>query len=275
MITSSGLSDIGLLRNENQDTRAHGASGGWELFIVADGMGGEAGGRFASELAAATLIEALAFVDRPHMEAEFLESSIKEANRRIYSKGKAGDPEYKKMGTTIVTMLIDDTKVFVAHVGDSRAYLYRNGKLNQVTKDHSLVQQMVDGGIITREEAMYHPNSNIITRSLGSSSDVMVDILEMQALNADVFLLCTDGLSGLVLFDEIEQVLATDDTLEAKTELLVKKAKDAGGKDNITVQLVAYNYKPYGGTNNNNTTVKESGFLSGFLGKLFGNINRK
>ncbi|GEM_PF-1095162 len=236
-------SDQGLERQDNQDAMAWFGSKDnieGELFIVADGMGGEAGGRTAADMAISTIREF--FVkSRGESVSNVLKNSIEEANRRIYAKGTSGDPRYRKMGTTVAVLFIKNGNAYIAHDGDSRIYRCRKGSLERLTKDHSQVQQMVDAKLISAEDADEHPDANIITRSLGAKPTIGVDIrLSEKILPGDTFLLCSDGLCGLVKDPEIQAIFAQKKPAHETCDNLISAALNRGGHDNVTVQLIAF-----------------------------------
>ncbi|MBT3368026.1 MAG: serine/threonine-protein phosphatase, partial [Nitrospina sp.] len=162
------------------------------------------------------------------------------ANRRIHEKGTSGDLQYQKMGTTVVVLVVSHNQAYMAHVGDSRIYLYRNSKLKPMTKDHSRIQQMMDDGIISLAEAEDHPDANIIYRALGAKPEVDPEVRRepFSVLPDDLFLLCTDGLSGLVGDFEISQIFRRGGSAEVLCNNLVSAALNQGGYDNVTVQVV-------------------------------------
>jgi protein phosphatase len=221
------------------------------LFVVADGMGGHAAGEVASRLAVDTIKQWMAkylegadvaIIGQPmasrSQEANFLASSIRLANRMIYDAAQSR-PEYAGMGTTIVSVLTLGDHVVLAHVGDSRIYRVRGEEIAQLSRDHSLVQQQIDRGIISREEAQESQYRHLITRALGLKESTEVDVEEHPVLPGDTFLLCSDGLSDLV---EDEEMLATvvqhPDDLERACQALVDRANQKGGDDNVTVMLI-------------------------------------
>ena len=236
--------DVGRQRQDNQDNMSWLSLGGGELFIVADGMGGEAGGRMAADMAIAAIKESFEKGGLPVIQ--LLKTSIEEANRRIHATGSSGDLKYHKMGTTVVVLFIKDDKAYIAHIGDSRIYRYRMGRLERLTKDHSQVQQLVDMGLIKPEDAEDHPDANVITRSLGSKPVVEVDIRPEPEtiLPGDKFLLCTDGLSSLVSDREIQAILAQQHPVTPTCDLLIQTALNKGGHDNVTVQLISFDGQP-------------------------------
>jgi serine/threonine protein phosphatase PrpC len=201
------------------------------LFAVADGMGGARAGEVAARLAATALEEAERGGD--------VLGLITEANRRIWERSVT-DPETAGMGTTVTAALVDGTgdKVTIGHVGDSRAYLFRDGELEQLTSDHSLVAELVEGGVLTPEEAEHHPQRSAITRALGTEPTVEVDVFAIDAVAGDLFLICSDGLSSMVDDETVASVIgdAGGDPARA-AEALVAAANANGGQDNITVVL--------------------------------------
>ncbi|MBF0497840.1 MAG: serine/threonine-protein phosphatase [Deltaproteobacteria bacterium] len=240
-ITIAQATDVGVEREENQDYFAWHKMAWGQLFVVTDGMGGEAGGRKAAEMANEVIKERC--LDKKTSIPELLESAISEANSQIYDLGHSNDPRYHKMGTTVVVLaLTPDGLVHVAHVGDSRIYLFRDGALTRLTKDHSKVQEMVDHHILTSEQAEDHPDSNIITRVLGKDKTVQVEFRPqpIPIKTGDVFLLCTDGLCGYVKDPEIEAYLSIEKTLKS----LIEASWSKGGYDNVTVQLVRIDAAP-------------------------------
>jgi PPM family protein phosphatase len=205
------------------------------LFAIADGMGGAHAGALASRLAAGALRE------REHGDGdgvgaeEQVVSLIQEANRRVYERATA-DEQATGMGTTMTAAIVEADRVVIGHVGDSRAYLVRDGRIEQVTHDHSLVAELVRSGKISPEEADSHPQRSVITRALGPDPNVDVDTFLVPVQSGDLFLLCSDGLSSMVEDKTIGRILVEHrDDLQQATEALVQAANDAGGEDNITV----------------------------------------
>ena len=232
--------DMGLERKDNQDDMGWFSLPAGEVFIVADGMGGEAGGREAAEMTIATIKEC--FETGGGTVPDLLKSSIMQANRRINEKGTSGDPQYRKMGTTVVVLAVSHNQAYMAHVGDSRIYRYRDDSLKRMTKDHSRVQQMVDDGIMSPAEAEDHPDANIITRALGAKPEVEPEVGRepCPVKPGDLFLLCTDGLCGLVEDHEIAEILSAGGSVESFCDNLVSAALNKGGYDNVTAQVVRF-----------------------------------
>ncbi|MCE5199432.1 Stp1/IreP family PP2C-type Ser/Thr phosphatase [bacterium] len=206
------------------------------FYAVADGMGGHAAGQIASELALKTAIKAY-YADKSPIIEESLRAAIQQANALIFDASRA-ITERSGMGTTLTALVIRGEEAFIAQVGDSRCYLLRGGKIRQVTEDHSWVQEQVRLGGLTEEEAMMSPFRNVITRSLGNSPNVDVDIFTEQIKPGDQFLLCSDGLSGEVSADEMAQAMRKGSPSQAAQEL-VELALERGGKDNATLIILA------------------------------------
>jgi PPM family protein phosphatase len=201
------------------------------LFAIADGMGGARAGEVASRLAAAALQSGE--VDGNGKER--VSALIQAANRSVYERSSQ-DAEVAGMGTTMTVALVEDATVTLGHVGDSRAYVLRDGEMEQLTEDHSLVNELLKTGRLSREEAEVHPQRSVITRALGTDPDVDVDTFTVEAEDGDVFVLCSDGLTDMVGDDEIGEVLAASrENLKEAAEELVRRANKAGGQDNITV----------------------------------------
>lgn len=258
----NGLTDVGQIREHNEDYIDWDVPRG--LIMLADGMGGHNAGEVASELAVNSIKEALYEVINPEDPVEnldlreMLKQAIIYANEEI-NRHSAEHPACAGMGTTIVTSLFDGETVVFAHVGDSRIYRLRNNKLEQMTSDHSLVQEMVDNGFLTEEEAMTSASRNLITRALGIADAVDVDVTEDNIEVGDIYLHCSDGLTDLVTDQEILAILI-DNTgdLEAANQELVNLANEKGGKDNISVILVSLNkaYSDNVGLEESSTTIK-------------------
>jgi protein phosphatase len=221
-------SDTGKKRRRNEDSYVVAPP----LFAVADGMGGAQAGEVASKLAAAALEE----TDPGSISGpEKVTSLIQEANRRVYERASS-DPATSGMGTTMTVALVEADGVTIGHVGDSRAYLVRDGRLEQLTEDHSLVNELLKSGRLSREEAVMHPQRSVITRAVGTDPDVDVDAFTVSADAGDVFLLCSDGLTDMVGDDDILDVVERNrDDLDRATKALVSAANRGGGEDNITV----------------------------------------
>ena len=227
----AALTDVGKKRNLNEDSYiADGA-----IFAVADGMGGHRAGEVASAMALDALLSGLNKRSRETFE-EKLVGAIKLANQRVHEKAER-DAARRGMGTTLTIAVPLDGKLYVGHVGDSRLYLLRDGKLRQLTNDHSLVAQMVESGHLKPEEAESHPQRSIITRAIGAEADVVVDVIVEDIFPEDRFLLCSDGLNTMLGDNEIAEVLKDKEDLTEACRELVEWANDRGGNDNITVVL--------------------------------------
>jgi serine/threonine protein phosphatase PrpC len=227
VVEQASRTDTGRQRNANED--AYFARP--PLFAVADGMGGAQAGEVASQLAA----ESFEAVHRGEESPEaYLRAIAKTANARIHRLAQA-DSERSGMGTTLTAALVDGEEVGLAHVGDSRAYLLRDGELRLLTSDHSLVEELRRQGRLTEEQAEDHPQRSIITRALGPERDVEIDTMTYRAKPGDLYLLCSDGLTTMVREDRIAAVLAEAQSLEEAVSQLVGEANEAGGRDNITI----------------------------------------
>ncbi|MFY9550929.1 MAG: Stp1/IreP family PP2C-type Ser/Thr phosphatase [Thermoanaerobaculia bacterium] len=249
-IEAFGLTDVGKKRKHNEDAYALDETEG--LFIVADGMGGHAAGEVAAKITVETIGEFIA-ATRQKEEATWpfkynhelafnsnrLAIAIEKANERVMS-AVAAQPWLKGMGTTVVAGLLNEKVLSLAHVGDSRAYLYRDGELTRLTDDHSWVHEQVSAGILTEDEAKTHPLKNVVTRALGGGPSVSPDLREMEFSSGDAFLFCSDGLTTMLSDEEIRDSVAADEKKDAQAlcENLVGLANEKGGVDNITVVFV-------------------------------------
>jgi protein phosphatase len=226
---AAGVTDTGRRRRRNEDAFVCEPP----LFAIADGMGGAQAGELASRLAAAAIEEAGAAV----VDEEGVAGAVRAANARIFERSST-DPAVAGMGTTATVALVDERAgtLTLAHVGDSRAYRYRDATLEQLTTDHSLVAELVRSGRLTEAEAAVHPHRSVITRALGTEADVEVDTRTLDLVPGDLVLLCSDGLSAMVRDDEIARLLE-ESGLDpyAASEALVRAANAAGGEDNVTV----------------------------------------
>lgn len=229
-------SDIGMKREENQDSFGIIEGNGFRLFIVADGMGGVQGGALASSMAIETLKEEIS----PEIEptSDKVAAAIQRANARIFAKGSA-EPSLVGMGTTLVALLFRGTRLTVFNVGDSRAYRFRHQQVDQLTEDHTLVMELVRSGSIDIEQAKNHPVSHMLTRSLGPAEEVEVDVFEIDdgPYENEMFLICSDGLYNLVKDGEMLAIML-DSPLEAAVDRLIDLANRRGGSDNITIIAV-------------------------------------
>ncbi len=233
---AAGCTDTGLRRRNNQDAFGECASKDGQLraFVVADGMGGHAGGEVASRLAVEAIAEVFAAGDGPVPDR--LRAALEAANDRIHQT-QLRDAKLMHMGTTGVAIGFGPDGAWVANVGDSRAYRLRRDRLEQLTRDHSVVAELQRRGLITAAEALVHPRRNEVLRSLGIEATVAIDVDEVDVAPEDLFLLCSDGLWGVVEDAEIASLLARQ-PLEEASRTLVDAAIELGGPDNITVQIV-------------------------------------
>jgi PPM family protein phosphatase len=220
--------DVGRSRARNEDSYLVQEP----LYAIADGMGGHRGGDVASSLALESLQPPEG--EAPAEEFHRLVEQIKDANRRVLERGEA-DRNLRGMGTTLTAILAADGKAHVAHVGDSRAYMLREGSLQQLTEDHTLVQRMIREGRLTEEEAHTHPQRSILTRALGVEDDIPIDELTLDLKPGDRLLLCSDGLTNMIGREAIQEILQTEDDPQRAADRLVEEANRAGGDDNITV----------------------------------------
>lgn len=235
-LEAAGRTDTGVLRQSNQDALGECAAQDGELraYVVCDGMGGHAGGEIASQLA----VEAVQEVFSGHDGAlsERLQAALEAANERVFQT-QLRDANLMGMGTTGVVLGFGPAGAWVANVGDSRAYRMRSGRLEQLTRDHSVVGELQRRGFITLEEAKVHPRRNEVLRSLGTEATVEIDVDEVEVAPEDVFLLCSDGLCGVLEDAEIAALLVKQ-PLEEACRVLIEAANELGGPDNITVQIV-------------------------------------
>jgi protein phosphatase len=243
-----GLTDVGRKRKHNEDAYLVDAERG--LFVVADGMGGHAAGEVASRITVESMQEFIAASDdstdsswpfghgnRASSGGNRLTAAVEKANEKVM-RAVASRPELKGMGTTVVAALVEAERATLVHVGDSRAYLFRDGELRRLTDDHSWVQEQVNAGILSEDEAKSHPLKNVVTRALGGSPHVSVDLIEVPLRPGDRFLLCSDGLTGMVVDEEIHEFFLAEPVPEAAVRRLVELANERGGVDNITAIVI-------------------------------------
>ena len=233
------ISDRGKQRFNNEDCCVAKSIGRYTVLILADGMGGHSGGEIASSKAIETVLAAFEEkLTRPLIPAQIfslLSSALKSANDSIYELSLS-DPALHGMGTTIDICIISDNNAYIAHIGDSRVYhITHDGKINLVTKDHSLMQYMIEKGELTEEQAQHHPQKNVITRALGTSQGVQEDIATLKLSEGDRLLLCSDGLTNMLEEKVISDVVLQNPQPEVAVPELIRRANDAGGDDNITV----------------------------------------
>ncbi|HEV8268311.1 MAG TPA: Stp1/IreP family PP2C-type Ser/Thr phosphatase, partial [Thermoanaerobaculia bacterium] len=247
-ISAFGLTDVGRKRRHNEDAYLLDSDRG--LFVVADGMGGHAAGEVASRITVESIQEFIAGTEEEHentwpfgfnnrysLEGNRLTTAVERANEKVM-RAVQNRPELKGMGTTVVAALFDASRATLVHVGDSRAYLYRNGELKRLTDDHSWVQEQVNAGILSEDEAKTHPLKNVVTRALGGAPHVAVDLIEVPVQPGDRFILCSDGLTGMVSDEEITDRLSSGEPLEKIIRGLIEHANERGGIDNITAIVV-------------------------------------
>jgi len=232
-LIASATTDVGRRRRANEDRFA--LEPELSFFLVADGMGGHAAGQLASQLAVEASVQALRTLSGAVTSlTEKLRHAVAAANREIYATTER-KPELRGMGTTLVALLAGGERIALAHVGDSRAYLVRGGRIRQLTDDHSLVAELVRRREITPTAARGHPHRHVLTRALGVRRDVIPDLAELTPASGDLFVLCSDGLTGHVVDAEIAEVVQGRHDLETACADLVALANSRGGEDNITV----------------------------------------
>lgn len=243
MMNIWGMTDVGLVRRENQDAYAVRVSedSGHTICVVCDGMGGPGGGKLASSLAVNAFIDSCLANLRQDMSWEQVKETaafaVAAANTAVYERACA-EPGLYGMGTTLVSAIIRDGQAVFNNVGDSRAYLVHDGAITRLTKDHSLVEHLVDQGDITEEEARCHPHRNLITRALGPDPEALSDSYEASLELGDWLLLCTDGLIGTVTDQEMAQELNADTDDNERLGRLLELAKKQGAPDNVTAVLL-------------------------------------
>jgi protein phosphatase len=235
----AGLTDVGRVRTSNEDCM--GLFPDLNLFVVADGMGGHAAGEVASSMAVESLRESLSKnegADTHSPAPHRLEKAIKSSNQKIYEAGKQS-PALAGMGTTIVSVLLDQDTAYIGYVGDSRVYLFRQNEISQLTTDHSLVNEYLKKGMMTQQEAERHPLKHVLSRALGTALAVEVDILSVPLKSEDILLLCSDGLSNTVTQQIMLQTLKqSTGNLQEACQQLIAQGNNRGGVDNITVILI-------------------------------------
>ncbi|MEO8215478.1 MAG: Stp1/IreP family PP2C-type Ser/Thr phosphatase [Acidobacteriota bacterium] len=247
-IEAFGLSDVGRQRQHNEDSfRVEPEA---QCFVVADGMGGHAAGEVASKIAVDSIADFMVQPDEdadgtwPHAYDETLSrctnrllAAFQLANTKVLEAMRQ-DPALRGMGTTVVATGVNGKVASFVHLGDSRGYLIRDGKLSRVTNDHSWVFEQIEAGILTEEEAQHHPLRNVITRALGGSLQVLPEVREIECLAGDLYILCSDGLTGMVSEREILEIVSGAEDLQTACRQLVDSANEHGGYDNITAVVV-------------------------------------
>jgi protein phosphatase len=250
-IEVSGQTHVGMKRNHNEDNLL--LLPEERLFVVADGMGGHSSGEVASKIAVEEVAEFFRMTSQDleitwpykmdkqrNYDENRLATGVKLANMRIFEKASA-DTKYKGMGTTIVTVYFaKDSEVVVGHVGDSRVYFFRDNTLRQITEDHSLLNDYLKAKKLTPEEIEAFPHKNVIVRALGMKDTVNVDINRVEPKDGDIFLLCSDGLSGMVPDKQMEQIMQSQPDLDKACAMLIDAANANGGNDNVTCVLAQY-----------------------------------
>ncbi|OXS62312.1 serine/threonine protein phosphatase [Cohnella sp. CIP 111063] len=242
-------SHVGKVRQVNEDQAWSGVlPGGWTAAIVADGMGGHRAGDVASSLAVDSLVQSLQTWEHAASVADSvpkLREIIRQANKTVFDTASLND-QYHNMGTTVVMAMIRGDAGLIGHIGDSRAYRLRGGRLELLTEDHTLVNELTKSGQLTPQEAAHHPRRNVLTRALGTDREVDADVQIIDWRSGDVLLLCSDGLSGLVEPSEVQAALEHPGAdLDQQAQQLIDLALVAGGDDNITVVLVADGGRAY------------------------------
>jgi serine/threonine protein phosphatase PrpC len=235
----SARTDVGMIRSGNEDNFAVNANGDRGLFVVADGMGGHAAGEVASEMAVQIIeleLSTIKDLDKSESSERVMEA-LRKANRNIHDR-TITEVDKQGMGTTASVLIVANNRYLIGQVGDSRVYLLRDGSLRQLTKDHSYVQEQVDAGFLTPEQARYHPYSNVITRCVGASPDVQPDVYQGEVKVGDVFLVASDGLTGMVDDRRLQMLLMSRAEPERKVHALISEANGRGGLDNITAIVI-------------------------------------
>ena len=232
------MTDIGKRREMNQDyvfTSATAVGNLPNLFLVADGMGGHKAGEYASRFTVDTIVESVK-ASRETEPVAIMKEAVTKANELLIEEARA-DEKKSGMGTTIVVATILGKKLYVANVGDSRLYLV-NREISQITRDQSLVEEMVRLGEMDKAEAKDHPDKNVITRAIGAIPDVVIDFFEVELEEEDTVLMCSDGLTNMIEDEDIKKIILTQRDIAEKAEKLVVTANENGGKDNITVVVI-------------------------------------
>jgi protein phosphatase len=243
-----GQTDVGLVRDHNEDTI--GCDEDIALAVLADGMGGHLGGEMASAITVSTVLEIISKNANKFntgetddetgysMESVVIHDAVTQANENVHDSSEA-HAQYRGMGTTVVVVMFYDNRFTVAHVGDSRLYRLRDGELEQITRDHSLMQELIDRGFYTPEQARNSLNKNLVTRAIGIDNNVQIDIQEDVAMVNDIYLLCSDGVNDMLEDYLIESILLDNSNdLEKAASEIIRQANEHGGKDNISAILV-------------------------------------
>jgi len=242
MIKFAVKSDTGKVRQINEDSYniIQGIPGITATFVIADGMGGHNSGEVASKIAVDSvsnyLLQSVGKFNDENEIKSYIKDAIKKANIEIFNKSNENEIFFG-MGTTFTATVILNKRLIIGHVGDSRVYVLRKGKMIQLTIDHSFIEELIKKGTLTREEAENHPKRNVITRALGCEEDIEIDTYLADMIENDVFILCTDGLTNMLSESEIRNIIINAESLDEACNGLVKKALKKGGEDNITVIL--------------------------------------
>ncbi len=238
-LTVAARTDVGMIRSGNEDAFFAHATHQLGLFIVADGMGGHAAGEVASEMAVQIVSRELSELADLHGDGvrDRVSYALREANRAIFERTLA-ESDKQGMGTTASVLMLSGKRYLIGQVGDSRIYMMREGALKQLTKDHSYVQEQVDAGLLTPEQARYHPYSNVITRCVGAGESIEPDTFAGEVKPGDVFLVASDGLTGMVDDRRLQQLLLSRATARRVVDALIAEANYRGGLDNITAIVV-------------------------------------
>lgn len=235
------ITDVGNVRKINEDYLSYSLEGKNAIYVVADGMGGHNAGEVASKMTVETIIESIKNKDAKATKEDLI-NAINKANERVYQYSLSSS-NLSGMGTTVTACLIDDKKAWIANVGDSSCYIIKNDNIYKITKDHSLVQELVDDGSITEKEALTHPNKNIITRAIGTYSEVETDIYELDLTEGiEHIILCTDGLTNEVSKEEIYNAVKEHKDYMSICENLINLAKQRSARDNISFMIFGGDY---------------------------------
>ena len=235
------LTDIGRIRESNQDfffTSEQPVGALPNLFLVADGMGGHNAGDYASRFTVETIVSLIPMY-KTEDPRSLMTQAILETNRRLFAEAEA-DPRFQGMGTTLVALTVVGDKAVVANIGDSRLYVIGDHEIRQITRDHSLVQEMVQRGEMSPREAKRHPDKNIITRAIGADPSVAIDFFEYRLRGGDEILMCTDGLTNMVDDEQIRRIITGQRDAAEKATRLVERANENGGRDNVTVVVICF-----------------------------------
>lgn len=262
------ITNVGRVRKNNEDNLGFAETPNGNVFVICDGMGGHVGGQIASDIAVNSIIHYFSSDYKPNI-LQAMNEAIRLANRNIYNK-TIEKPELKGMGTTIVLLVVQDDKIYIGHVGDSRIYLLSDQKLYHLTKDHSYIQNLFDRGILTADELHTHPRKNEITKALGLKPDVEPEIAPepLKLKNGDLIMMCSDGLSDMVDDHNIHRIMNSNKSVKQIGSELLQQALEGGGKDNITIQLIRIsdsNYKQSVFVDKSNTTPIQTTRLSDTL----------